>query len=350
MGPSNERGAVAATAVVTGAGGWFGQNLVRALATQQDRSRIRCLVHDEGDAAPLEVLDPRIDTVVGDVRDPVVLDKLFEGVGRAAVFHAAAVIHPAQHTREFYDVNVGGTQLALDRARRVGAARFVHISSNSPFGANRSNADRFDEGSPYNPYMGYGHSKLEAEQLVQRSSARGDLATVILRPPWFYGPYQPERQTKFFSGIRRGTFPLIGLGTQRRSMCYTGNLVQAALLAETSPSAPGNAYWVADAEPYELANIYRTVRDAIAAEGLSVTNRRPFKLPHAAAALAARADGWLQATGRYSQAVHVVGELKDTIACDISRARKELGYEPKVSLFEGMRVSVRFCLERGWKI
>src|SRR5579871_63237 len=151
MGPSNERGAVAATAVVTGAGGWFGQNLVRALATQQDRSRIRCLVHDEGDAAPLEVLDPRIDTVVGDVRDPVVLDKLFEGVGRAAVFHAAAVIHPAQHTREFYDVNVGGTQLALDRARRVGAARFVHISSNSPFGANRSNADRFDEGSPYNP-------------------------------------------------------------------------------------------------------------------------------------------------------------------------------------------------------
>ncbi len=133
-------------------------------------------------------------------------------------------------------------------------------------------------------------------------------------------------------------------------MCYTGNLVQAALLAETSEAAAGNAYWVADAEPYELANIYRTVRDAIAAEGLSVTSRAPFVLPHAAAALAARADGFLQATGRYSQAVHVVGELKDTIACDISRARKELGYEPTVSLFEGMRTSVRFCLERGWKI
>jgi nucleoside-diphosphate-sugar epimerase len=348
MTTGNER-PVAATAVVTGAGGWFGQNLVRALATQP-RRHIRCLVHRADDAASLQVIDPRVETVVGDVRDPVVLDALFDGAGPAAVFHAAAVIHPAKHTREFYDVNVGGTQVALDRARRVGAKRFVHISSNSPFGANRSNHDEFDEDSPYNPYMGYGRSKLEAEQLVQRSAARGDLATVILRPPWFYGPYQPERQTKFFAGIRRGTFPLIGPGTQRRSMIYTENLVQAALLAETADAAPGNAYWVADAEPYELSFIYRTVRDAIAAEGLSVTSRSPVKLPYPAAALAARVDGWLQATGRYSQAVHVVGELKDTIACDISRARKDLGYEPTVSLFEGMRASVRFCLERGWKI
>jgi nucleoside-diphosphate-sugar epimerase len=47
------------------------------------------------------------------------------------------------------------------------------------------------------------------------------------------------------------------------------------------------------------------------------------------------------------QALHVLGELKDTIACDISRARAELGYEPRVSLFDGMRASVRWCLERG---
>ena len=47
------------------------------------------------------------------------------------------------------------------------------------------------------------------------------------------------------------------------------------------------------------------------------------------------------------QALHVLGELKDTIACDISRARKELGYEPTVALLEGMRASVRWCLARG---
>ena len=58
-------------------------------------------------------------------------------------------------------------------------------------------------------------------------------------------------------------------------------------------------------------------------------------------------DAIAQASGRYVQVVHVLGELKDTIACDISRARKELGYEPAVDLFEGMRASVRWCLERG---
>jgi nucleoside-diphosphate-sugar epimerase len=66
--------------------------------------------------------------------------------------------------------------------------------------------------------------------------------------------------------------------------------------------------------------------------------------------VAARLDGLLQSRGRYVQTVHVLGELKDTIACDISRARAELGYDPKVSLFEGMRASVRWCLERGQPI
>ncbi len=340
----------ATTAVVTGAAGWLGQNLVRALAAQAGRERIRCLVRDEREAVSLEVVDPRVETVIGDVRDPVAIDALFEGVGPASVFHAAAVIHPAKAVREFFDVNVGGTQLVLDRARRVSAQRFVHISSNSPFGANATEHDRFDEDSPFNPYMGYGASKLEAEQLVQRTFERGDLATVILRPPWFYGPYQPERQTTFFASLRRGRFPLIAPGTQRRSMVFTGNLVQGALLAESASNAAGNAYWIADAEPYALETILLTVREALAAEGLPLSKRPPTTVPRAISVLAAKIDGALQKTGRYVQAVHVLGELKDTIACDISRARKELGYEPQVSLLEGMRASVRFCLERGWQI
>jgi nucleoside-diphosphate-sugar epimerase len=347
---NNGDGAVAPTAVVTGAAGWLGQNLVRALAAQPRRERIRCLVRNSDDAPLLEVVDSRIEVLAGDVRDPVVIDKLFDGVGPASVFHAAAVVHPQRAVRELFDVNVGGTQLVLDRARRIGATRFVHVSSNSPFGANTFEDDRFDEDSPYAPYMGYGQSKLEAEQLVNRAADRGDLATVILRPPWFYGPFQPERQTQFFASVRRGTFPLVGPGTQRRSMVYTGNLVQGILRAETADGAAGRAYWIADAEPYALHTILATVRDALAAEGLHVSSRGPLRIPHAAGVFAEKADRLLQASGRYVQAVHVLGELKDTIACDISRARKELGYEPTVALFEGMRASVRFCLERGWKL
>jgi len=337
----------APTVVVTGAAGWLGQNLVRALAAQPARRRIRCLVHEPGDASLLEVVDPRIEVTVGDVRDPTVIDALFEGVDGATVLHAAAVIHPARQVRELFDVNVGGTQLVLDRARRIGARRFVHVSSNSPFGANASSAERFDEDSPFAPYMAYGRSKLEAEQLVQRSFDRGDLATVIVRPPWFYGPFQPERQTQFLAAVRRGRFPLVGPGTQRRSMVYTGNLVQGVLLAECSPAAPGRAYWIADAESYALRDVLRTVRDALEAEGLPASHRRPLPIPHVVGVVAEKLDGVAQAGGRYVQVLHVLGELKDTIACDISRARKDLGYEPTVALLDGMRASIRWCLARG---
>jgi nucleoside-diphosphate-sugar epimerase len=338
------------TAVVTGAAGWLGQNLVRALAAAPARGRIRALVRTPDDAARLGVVDRRIDAIAGDVRDPVVVDRLFEGIGAATVFHAAAVIHPQRAVRELFDVNVGGTQLVLDRARRAGVTRFVHISSNSPFGANASETETFDEDSPFHPYLAYGQSKLEAEQLVQRSFDRGDLATVVLRPPWFYGPFQPERQSTFFSAVRKGTFPLVGPGTQRRSMVFTGNLVQGALLAETASAAPGRAYWIADAEPYALRDILATVRDALAAEGLAVTARAPLRIPRAVGVVAERLDRAAQAAGRYVQAVHVLGELKDTIACDIGRARKDLGYEPKVALYEGMRESVRWCIAQGWSL
>jgi nucleoside-diphosphate-sugar epimerase len=336
----------AAAAVVTGASGWLGQNLVRTLVSQRDR--VRCLVPTDDAAAPLSLLSPSVEVVVGDVRDPATVDRLFDGVGTdAAVFHAAAVIHPLRSTREFFDVNVGGTQNMVDRARRNGAARFVHVSSNSPFGINPTPDHTFTEDSPYNPYLGYGQSKYEAEQIVQKANDRGDLATVMVRAPWFYGPFQPPRQSQFFRTIRRGRFPLVGDGTQRRSMAYTDNLVQGLLRAEVADKAPGNAYWVADARPYELRQILATVRRALEAEGLATSGPDTLRLPRLAASTAERVDALVQKRGRYVQPLHVLGELNHTIACDISRARDELGYEPTVALEEGMRNSIRWCLEHG---
>jgi nucleoside-diphosphate-sugar epimerase len=331
--------------VVTGASGWLGQNLVRALASQRDR--VRCLVRNEDDSALLSVVGPAVEPIVGDVRDPSSLDRLFEGIGPASVFHAAGVIHPAARVRELFDVNVGGTQLALDRARRATAVRFVHVSSNSPFGTNASPKDRFTEDSPFDPYLGYGQSKLEAEQLVQRSFEHGDLETVIVRPPWFYGPYQPARQTQFLTAIRKGRFPLVGDGTQQRSMVFTGNLVHGMLRAEVAAAAVGRSYWIADAEPYELRTILDTVRRALVAEGLPAVERRPLTMPRIAARLAESVDRFVQARGRYVQAMHVLGELNHTIACDISRARAELGYEPPTGLFDGMREAIRWSLANG---
>ena len=336
--------AASPTVVVTGAAGWLGQNLVRALAPE--RTTVRCLVQDAEQASLLDVIGPSVSSVVGDVRDPDAIDRLFEGVASPTVVHAAGVIHPTNGVREFFDVNVGGSELVLDRARRVGAGRVVHVSSNSPFGANPTNTDTFTEDSPFNPYMGYGESKYEAEQIVRRNTERGDIEAVIVRPPWFYGPYQPDRQTQFLRAVRRGRFPLMGDGTQRRSMVYTGNLVDGILRAEVAAGAPGNAYWIADAEPYALRDVFATVREAFVAEGFTVGSRQP-RMPRIASVVAEHVDRRLQALGKYAQAVHVLGELKDTIACDITRARDELGYEPQTALLEGMRTSIRWCIERG---
>jgi nucleoside-diphosphate-sugar epimerase len=335
----------AATVVVTGAAGWLGQNLVRALAPE--RARVRALVLSAEEAPLLELAGPSVEVVVGDVRDPVVVDELFDDVAGATVVHAAGVIHPAGRTRPFFDVNVGGTQLVLDRARRGGAGRFVHISSNSPFGANERPTDRFDEDSPTNPYMGYGKSKLEAESLVVRAAEQGDVDAVILRPPWFYGPWAPGRQSQFLRAVGKGRFPLVGDGRQQRSMIYTGNLVDACLCAETATDVTGRAFWVADAEPYELRDIFGGIREALAAEGLPVAGRSLPALPRFGAEVATRLDALLQGADRYVQPLHVLGELKDTIACDISGARLHLGYEPAVGLVEGMRQAIRWSRDRG---
>ena len=87
---------------------------------------------------------------------------------------------------------------------------------------------------------------MRAELEVRAAHDRGDVPTVIVRPPWFYGPWQPERQTTFFSLVAAGRFPVPGDGSQRRSMVYVDNLVQGVALAERHPAAAGQAFWVAD--------------------------------------------------------------------------------------------------------
>ena len=76
----------------------------------------------------------------------------------------------------------------------------------------------------------------------------------------------------------------------------------------------------------------------------------PFPKPAPRWRLAERADALLQRAGRYVQQVHVLGEMDKTIACDISAARADLGYEPTVELEEGMRRSIQWCVEQGLEL
>jgi nucleoside-diphosphate-sugar epimerase len=338
--------------VLTGGAGWFGKAFLAALArpapehgpVQRD-GRVRVLAASPREVpAILEVL-PGAVVHVGDVTDPDVMADLFRGAVDASVVHAAGVIHP-RRVADFERVNHQGTVAVLEAAARAKVRRFVHVSSNSPFGTNPDPGDSFRHHEPYRPYLGYGDSKMRAEEAVRAAHSRGDLHSVIVRPPWFYGPWQPERQTRFFSLVAAGRFPVPGDGSQRRSMVYVDNLVQGVALAERHPAAPGHAFWVADREAYALRDVVATVRRVLAEEGLR-TRGDAVRLPIALASAAESLDRALQRRGRYSAQVHVVGELAKTISCDVSTTVQMLGYEPQVDLADGMRRSVRWCLARG---
>lgn len=341
--------------LVTGASGWLGSRLVEVLRhglpgderfPALPELRVRGLVMDGEDASDLRQLDPSLEIVEGDVRDEASLRRFMKDSQGAVLFHTAGVIHPS-HVTDFDSINTRGTQNVLTVARGEGVRRVVHVSSNSPFGFNASPDALFDESSPYRPYRGYGRSKMRAEQAVMRAHENG-LETVIVRPPWFYGPRQPARQTRFFELVRAGRFPLVGDGTQRRSMVHIDNLCEGLLLAGREPVAAGRAWWVADERPYPLREIVETVRRVLEEE-VGGTRRPWLRLPRLASDAADLIDGAMQRLGAYEQSFHVLAELGHTIACDVSRTRVDLGYRGRVSLEEGMRDSVRWLIARGWR-
>ena len=348
--PPPERIAPPDVTVVTGAGGWLGRALVdhlsRPVGPFSRPGTVRALVRDPEDLDLFTSAD-RVEAVVGDITRPDGLTALFDGLrgaGTVDVIHTAGVIHPARMD-DFEEINVRGTANVMAAAEAHGARRVVHVSSNSPFGTNPHPGDTFRNDEPYDPYYGYGRSKMQAELRV-RDAVAGGLNAVIVRPPWFYGPFQPARQTTFFQMVRKGRFPVFGDGQQRRSMVYVDNLVQGVVAAELVPTPAGRAWWIADARPYTVTEIVETVGRALEEEGFTVKPNR-VRLPAFAGRMAERADALAQRAGRYVQAVHVLGEMDKTIACDISVAQEELGYDPQVALEEGMRRSIRWCVEEG---
>ena len=329
--------------LVTGAPGWLGSRLVETLAA--DGSDVRCLVHPSADAAPLAALRG-VTCVAGDVIDPASLERFVNGARGATLFHCAGVIHP-RRVADFYAVNTEGTRQLLAAGERAGIKRIVHVSSNSPFGANPSPEDVFTEASRYHPYMGYGRSKMLAEQAVIAAGREGRIEAVVIRAPWFYGPGQPPRQTQFFTMIRTGGFPIVGGGHNRRSMAYVDNLCLGLRLGARTEHCRGDAFWIADARPYSMNEIVDTVERVMERDFNIAVSHKRMRVPGLVSDVARFADRALQAAGFYDQKVHVLSEMNLTIACSIERARKQLGYHPEVELEEGMRRSLEWILARG---
>ena len=331
---------------IIGANGWLGLNLVdtiisgRAAKWGLEKNEINALILTGTSKDKLLEISQDINIVEGDLSNTVDIEQFLTGSNDSFVFHTAGVIHP-KRVSDFYRINRDGTKNLLEIASKSFVRRVVIMSSNSPCGCNPDDKHLFDENSPYNPYMNYGNSKMEMEQLANQFYNDGLVDLTIIRSPWFYGPYQPARQKLFFEMIRKGKVPIVGSGENLRSMGYTENLVQGMVLAATKEIASGKTYWIADERPYTMNEIIDTIESLLKNTFSMECNYDRMNLPGFVSVIAEKIDALLQSMGLYHQKIHVLSEMNKHIACKIDLAKKELGYLSEYSLKNGMRESLK---------
>tara|TARA_Y100000768_G_C23989421_1_gene691198 strand:+ start:3011 stop:4063 length:1053 start_codon:yes stop_codon:yes gene_type:complete len=332
---------------ITGANGWLGRQLIKGLLEKDEdvlegfnppRLRIHSLILPHEDGQFLKNFGNSIKIVYGDIRKRKDCIKFLEKSKNSLLVHCAGVIHPKK-VNEFYEVNYKGTKKIVETATSSGVKKIVVISSNSPIGCNRNKNNLFNEESEYNPYMNYGKSKRLMEEFLLGKIKKGEDITII-RPPWFYGENMPKRQITFYGMIRDGKFPVVGNGRNIRSKANVKNIVQGILLSSMLPIAKGQIYWIADEKPYTMIEIIETVREVLTNEFNISCKPQKIKLPFIFGQIAQVFDYIIQFFGFYNQKIHVASELNKSIACSIKKAKDQLGYNPKVSLYNGIKESL----------
>ncbi|CCM80201.1 NAD-dependent epimerase/dehydratase family protein [Rhizobium mesoamericanum] len=356
MQDTNLRPLNAPLVLLTGAAGWLGGRVAAALTTEvpdvgflaTGSFRVRALVPAGEDVSQLR--EQGLEIVTGDIRNMECVRSFVAGAEGAVLIHMAGIIHP-RTVAQFEAINTQGTINLVTAAQKAGVRRAVVMSSNSPIGCNPHPDHRFTEESHYNPWGGYGRSKMLMEEALREEiAAGGQMQIVIVRAPWFYGPNQPPRQTLFFKMVKDGRFPIVGSGRNRRSMGYTDNLAQGVLLAAAHEQAAGEIFWLADETPYSMNEIIDVVGKVLREDFGMTVKPNQLHLPAVVGDVARMVDVTLQHAGIYLQQIHVLSEMNKTIACDITKARNVLGYMPKIALRDGMRLSIDWCLKHGQAI
>jgi nucleoside-diphosphate-sugar epimerase len=343
---SQEKAAGVKCLAVTGVPGWLTQALFEDLsAGDSGISEVRALVHPDflPRSRELREQNPILDSIhpldLGDAESSS--DKVEAALrGVDVLVHSAAVIH-VHRTSDWYRVNADGTVRLAQAARAAGVRRFVFISSNAAGGRCESDTQVLTEADPAKPLSHYGRSKRLAEQALLQMHQPGVFEIVVLRPSMFYGPPVPDRHVDVYRRIISGRMPMVGDGRYRRSITYIGNLVQATRLAMTHPDAGGEIFYVVDQPIYTTRSITEAMADAL---GVPL---RILHLPAFAGPVAYGADRVLGAAGLYWQNLHLVGEAHWHVALSCAKIQQRLGYEPAITIHEGMRRAVEWCRGQG---
>jgi 2-alkyl-3-oxoalkanoate reductase len=317
-------------ALVTGGGGFLGGAIVRKLVERGDS--VRSLAR--GDYPALR--DLGVETVRGDLADPLALARAIEGCD--VVFHVAAKAGIWGPYADYHRVNVECTRNVIAACRARGVPRLVYTSSPSVV-FNGRDMENADESAPYPAHheAAYPATKAEAERLAL--SANGpDLAVAALRPHLIWGPGDNHLVPRLLVRARAGRLRRIGTVPKLVDSVYIDNAADAHLLAadRLTPGSPvaGKPYFISQGDPLPVWDLVNRILDAA---GLPPVDR---SVPAWAAYLAGAAcEGVYKALGVASEPPmtrFLARELATAHWFNIDAARRDLGYEPGVSIEEGL--------------
>lgn len=322
--------------LVTGASGFTGGHLARALSGRG--YAVRALVR-----TPARVTNLRehgVEVATGDVRDPDALRAATAGV--EVVYHIAAIYRQAGlRESEYRAVNATAVRHVIEAAAAAGAKRVVHCSTVGVHGDVEH--PPANEDAPLRPGDVYQQTKLEGEQIARQAAAETGIEVVIARPTGIYGPGD-RRLLKLFRRVARRRFVILGSGRIFYHLTYVDDLVEGFQLCGEVPGAAGRTYILAGGEVTTLNELAALVAEEARVPPPSLhLPVWPFWL--AGAACEALCVPLGMEPPLYRRRVDFFTKSR---AFDITRARTELGYAPKVGLREGVRRTLGWYKQAGW--
>ncbi len=321
---------------MTGASGFTGSHLARILVAAGHE--VRALVRP---SSSLELLEGTpLEVARGDLTQADSLRQALSGVER--VFHLAAVYREARLSDRVYrEVNVEGTRRLAEAALAAGGVPFLYCSTCGVHGDIEN--PPADESAPYRPGDIYQATKVEAEKLLFALQRERGLPLVILRPVGIYGPGD-RRFLKLFRGVARRRFPMIGSGRVFYHLTHVEDVARGFLRAAETPGAFGEAFILA-------GNRYTTVKELVELVASQAGVAPPWiRLPagplYVAAALSellCRPLGIEPPLYRRRLDFYLKNRAFKT-----EKARRLLGWEPRVDLEQGIAETLEWYRVKGW--
>ncbi|MED1802729.1 NAD-dependent epimerase/dehydratase family protein [Brevibacillus porteri] len=315
--------------LVTGATGFLGQKL----ATRLHEMGYEVTAQGRDERIGRELQEQGIRFLRADLRDREAMLKACRD--QDIVHHAAAFSSPWGTYRDMYETNVTGTIHVIDGCKQHGIERLVHVSTPSIYFAFDDKLGiREDEPMPVRFANTYAQTKYQAELEVDKAFLAG-LPTITIRPRALFGPGDNAILPRLIRANEKKFVPLIDGGKAIIDLTYVENVVDALILCMDSPAYTlGQAYNITNGEPVTMIEV---LSDVFRRLGVPLKTRElPYWKAYAAAwvleTLSKTVLGYREPVlTRYS-----VGVLAKSQTLDISKAKRDLGYEPRVSIARGI--------------